>query len=144
YYRSFTDSRCSIGDLHHHVVLDPVATEPHIVISDLFFYSLADNERAITQISRCVHSDPENKACKKVYRRIKNHSKALAKAKAFREKGQFMSSTRILVGTKEEPGLITEIKEEIESLKEDGTITANMPMDLLGELTETVCDSYTN
>lgn len=136
--------REAIGDLHHAAVLDPVATEPHIIISNLFFYSLADTDRAIQQISRCVHSDPENKACKKVYRRIKNHSKALAKAKAFREKGQFMSSTRLLVGTKEEPGIISEIKEEIEGLKEDGIITANTPMGLLGDLNEIVCDSYTN
>lgn len=117
---------------------------PHITIANLFFYSLGDADRAIQQISRCLHSDPENKACKKVYRRIKSHQKVLNKVKAALGTQKYSTAVRLITGVKDEPGVLDEVKEEIKGLKEEGTFPEKVPMDLLAELTETVCDSYTH
>ncbi|RPA76045.1 TPR-like protein [Ascobolus immersus RN42] len=133
----------AVGDLSHISAIDQSNTDTHIQIADLLFYSQNDPERALKQIKRCLHSDPESKPCKKVFRRIKNHSKAIKKIDDNFESKQFTSAGKLLAGHKDEPGLIAEVKEDVEELKKDNILNDKAPQELLAKLVEQACTAFT-
>jgi DnaJ family protein C protein 3 len=103
-----------------------------------------DLDRSTAQLRKCLHSDPDNKVCSKLLRRIKNYDKSIKKAREFRAKRQFNSANKVLLSLDDEqPGVIDEVKEEIASLKTSGTINSKCPLTLLADLEEMVCDSFT-
>ncbi|KAF3931728.1 hypothetical protein ABW19_dt0207436 [Dactylella cylindrospora] len=135
--------REAIGDLNHMASISTALTEPHIHIANLQFYSLNDFDRAIAQIRKCLHFDPDSKPCKKPFRRLKAYNKSITKAREMKGSRQFLGAAKILVGTSEEPGVIQEIREDIKSLREDGLLNDNSPNDLLTSLLELACEAYT-
>ncbi|KAL9043807.1 MAG: hypothetical protein Q9214_003019 [Letrouitia sp. 1 TL-2023] len=131
------------SDLAHVLQIAPESVEPHLQISSMMFYSVGDMEKGLTQIRKCLHSDPENKACSKMYRREKQIDKTMKQVSALKDKRQFNSAAKLLVGTGEEAGLIQNVKEEISLEKEAGHIHKNSPDDLYGSLVEMACEFYT-
>jgi len=113
------------------------------VVANLLYFSLNDFDRATTQLRKCLHSDPDSKPCSKLFRRIKSYEKQIGKVRGLREKRLFNSANKILVGTKDEDGTITEVKEDIVELKKNGYINEHCPEILLGNLLEMACDGYT-
>ena len=107
------------------------------------FYSVGDMEKGLNQIRKCLHSDPENKACSKLYRREKQIDKTMKQVTALKEKRQFNSAVKLLVGTGEDTGLLQDVKEEISLGKDAGHIHKNSPDDLYGSLVEMTCELYT-
>ncbi|KAL9100012.1 MAG: hypothetical protein Q9163_004565 [Psora crenata] len=133
----------AVSDLQHSVQLAPSSTEPHLQISSMMFFSVGDREKGIEQMRKCLRSDPDSKACSKLLRREKNLNKALTKAEMFREKKQFNSAVKMLVGTDGDPGLIEQVKEEVKEAKEAGHIHKNSPNELYDSLVEMACECYT-
>lgn len=134
----------AIGDLSHMANLDMAITEPHIHIAHLQFYALNEFDRSMAQLRRCLHYDPESKPCKKPFRKLKQYNKAINKAKEMKSKKQFLGSARFLIGTKEEPGALEEIREDILTLREEGLLNDNSPNELLAHLLEFVCEAYSD
>ncbi|KAI9659252.1 MAG: hypothetical protein M1829_006592 [Trizodia sp. TS-e1964] len=131
------------GDLMHVVQISPGSTEPHLQISAMLFYTVGDTERALTQIRKCLHSDPDSKACSKMFRREKALNKAYTKMKEHKAKGQFHSLAKILVGNgADDLGLISDIRSDIKEYKEAGIIHKNSPDDLLSLLFDATCEAY--
>lgn len=129
--------------MHRHAVqLNPSSIEPHLEIANLLYFSLNDFDRATAQIRKCLHSDPDSKPCSKLFRRIKNHDKALKKVQQLREKRQFLSATKILVGSGEEPGEIVDVKEEIAELQQQGILNEHCPQELMAVLQDWTCECY--
>ena len=64
----------------------PGQTDPHIQISAITFYALADFEHGMEQLRKCLHSDPDSKTCKQLYRREKTLDKQLRQVNKFFEK----------------------------------------------------------
>ncbi len=131
-----------VSDLAHVLQISPGSIEPHLQISAMLFYSLGNTERGLTQIRKCLHSDPDSKSCSKLFRREKIINKELIKIAALMDKRQFNSASKLLVGTGEDVGLIQDVRDDEKSFIEAGTIHKNSPHELLGQLLETTCEAY--
>lgn len=132
-----------VSDLAHVLQISPQSIEPHLQISSMLFYSTGDMDKGIEQMRKCLRSDPDSKACSRLFRREKQLDKVMKQIVTLREKRQFNSAAKLLVGTGEEQGLIQDIKEDITEAKASGTIHKNSPDELYGSLIELACDSYT-
>lgn len=102
-----------------------------------------DFDRSTAQLRKCLHSDPDSKPCSKLLRRIKNHGKAVNMAKDVREKRQWNTANKVLLGVADETGVIDDIKEDVADLKKEGIINEKCPQTLLGDLQEMVCEDFT-
>lgn len=131
-----------MGDLQHVLQMKPGDTTPHMRISATTFYSLGDTERGLTQIRKCLHSDPDSKACKKLMKQEKAIEKALARVAKSLEKNQPMTGVKLLVPSADDKGLIDEVKEQVKALREDGTIPEKAPNQLLARIVEMACQAY--
>ena len=131
-----------VSDLGHVLQISPGSTEPHLQISSMLFYSMGDTDKGIVQIRKCLHSDPDSKACSRLYRREKQLDKVLKQTLALNEKRQFNSAVKILIGSGSDAGLLQDIKEDVKEAKESGMIHKNSPNELYSSLVEMVCDCY--
>lgn len=131
------------SDLAHVLQIAPESVEPHLQISSMMFYSVGDMDKGLTQIRKCLHSDPENKACSKLYRREKQIEKTMKQVKNLKEKRQYNSAVKLLVPTGEDAGLLQDVKEEVDAGKAAGHIHNNSPDELYGSLVELTCELYT-
>lgn len=132
-----------VSDLTHAVQISPRLVEPYLQMSLLLFYSVGDMDKGIAQIRKCLHSDPDSKACSKLYRQEKQVDKTMKKIEALKEKRQFNSAVKLLVGVADEPGLIQDVKDTVLSAKKSGHIHKNSPNELYSTLIEMTCEFYT-
>ncbi|KAI0012411.1 DnaJ domain-containing protein [Xylariaceae sp. FL0662B] len=131
-----------ISDLHHILQMKAGDTTPHLKISANTFYCLGDMEQGMAQLKKCMHSDPESKACKKLLKQMKNIEKTLAKVEKALERKQPMTGVKLLVQSGEEPGLINQVEEQVEELKKNGIIPQLAPNATLARIVETACQAY--
>ncbi|KPM40186.1 hypothetical protein AK830_g6392 [Neonectria ditissima] len=131
-----------MGDLQHVLQLKPGDTYPHVVISATTFYGLGDLDNGLAQVRKCLHSDPDSKVCKQLFRQEKIIHKAYTKAQGQLERGQTTTAGRTLVGTANEPGLVPEIRKQADTLVENGSIPARSRVRLLEEVVEMTCQAY--
>ncbi|KAG7107174.1 DnaJ subfamily C member 3 like protein [Verticillium longisporum] len=115
---------------------------PHVTISANTFYGLDDLNNGMAQIRKCLHSDPDSKPCKKMLKQQKVIDKTLAKVTKAFEKNQPMTGVKMLIDNGEDAGLITNIKSQVEELKQDGTIPANAPSALYMRVVDLACEGY--
>ena len=131
-----------VSDLAHAIQISPSSIEPHLQISSMLFYSVGDTEKGIEQMRKCLRSDPDSKACSKLFRREKQVDKTLKQVEKLKEKRQFNSAVKLLVATGEDPGLIQEVKDEVKEGRESGHIHKNAPHELYAKLVDMACDCY--
>lgn len=133
-----------VSDLAHALQISPRLIEPHLQISSMLFYSLGDLDKGITQIRKCLHSDPDSKACSKLYKRERQIDKTMKEILALKGKRQFNSAVKLLVGAGEEPGLIQGVKDDVKLGQEVGHIHKSSPNDLHNGLLELACELYSS
>ncbi|KAL2009252.1 hypothetical protein VTN00DRAFT_7446 [Thermoascus crustaceus] len=131
-----------ISDLAHVLQISPGSVEPHLQMSAMLFYALGDTDRAVAQIRKCLHSDPDSKACSRLFRREKQLVKRLEKLLDFIEKRKFNNAVNMMVGTKEDSGLIDDVKEDVKEAREAGHIHPTAPDNLYIFLVESTCEAY--
>ncbi|KAI2464515.1 DnaJ domain-containing protein [Annulohypoxylon bovei var. microspora] len=131
-----------MSDLQHILQMKAGDTTPHLQISATTFYAMGDMQQGMIQIKKCMHSDPESKACKKLLKQEKNVDKTLAKVNKALERNQPMSGVKLLVPSGDDQGLINEVEEQIKELKKTGIIPERAPNVLLARLVETACQAY--
>jgi DnaJ homolog subfamily C member 3 len=132
-----------VNDLAHVLQIHPGQVQPHLQMSSMLFYSLGDTERGLAQIKKCLHSDPDSKSCKALFRQEKNINKSIEKITKFMESRQFNSASKLLVGTGEdEPGLLKELQDDVAALKLEGSIHEKAPNDLYARIVEKTCECY--
>ena len=132
-----------VADLHHLLQINTGNTEPSLQISAMTFYSLAETDKGITAISKCLHNDPDNKACAKLRKSEKYIDRTLKKFNTLFEKRQFASAVKLLIPHSDEPGLLQEVKDDIASWRAAGYIHSTAPDGLYGHLVERTCEAYT-
>lgn len=132
-----------VGDLAHAIQISPSSLQPHLQISAEMFYSLGDTDKGIEQMRKCLRSDPDSKACSRLFKREKQLDKVLKKVSELKEKRQFNSAVKLLVGVGEDPGLLRDVKVEVKDGIEANQIHKNSPNELYSRLVEMVCDFYT-
>jgi DnaJ family protein C protein 3 len=103
---------------------------------------LGDTEKGLAQIRKCLHSDPDSKPCSKLHKQEKRIDKQLKKIEQLREKKQFNSAVKLIVGSGEDIGLLDEVKDDIKEAKAAGMIHENSPNELYGRLIEMSCEFY--
>ncbi|KAH7015102.1 hypothetical protein EDB80DRAFT_761304 [Ilyonectria destructans] len=131
-----------MGDLQHVLQLRPGNTTPHVLISATTFYGLGDLDNGLAQVRKCLHSDPDSKVCKKLHRQEKVIHKAYTKVQGQLNRGQTTTAGRALMGTADEPGLVPEIRKQVDELLENGSIPAHARVKLLEEVVEMTCQAY--
>lgn len=133
-----------VSDLAHVLQISPRSIDPHLQISSMLFYSVGDLEKGLAQIRKCLHSDPDSKSCGKLYKRQRQVDKTMKQIATLKEKRQFNSAVKLLVGVGEDVGLIQEVKEDVSAAKELGHIHKNSPNDFFNSLIELTCQLYTD
>ncbi len=138
------DVQEGISDLQHVLQIHPGHVEPHLQISAMLFYSLGDTKLGLDQIKKCLHSDPDSKPCKKLFREEKTMLKQVDEVQTLFDKKQFSSASKLLVGkgTEDEPGLLADLKSNIEAHRSTGTIHVKAPSDLYTNMLEKTCETY--
>lgn len=131
-----------MSDLKHVLQMQSGVTEPHLQISAITFFGLADIEHGIEQMRKCLHSDPESKKCKKLHRREKVLSKALDQVNKHLEKQKYSSALKLLLPNGEDLGLVQDIKDDVKELRQSATIPERSPNELEARVVEMVCESY--
>ncbi|KAL1958458.1 hypothetical protein VTO42DRAFT_4322 [Malbranchea cinnamomea] len=131
-----------VNDLAHVLNIAPGLVEPHLQMSAMLFYSLEDFDRGIAQIRKCLHSDPDSKTCSRLFRREKKVLKGIQRVRELFEQRKFVKAVELLVGGKEESGLIADVKEDIASARSDGYIHPKAPGKLHATLVENACEAY--
>ena len=131
-----------MSDLKHVLQMQSGVTEPHIQISAIAFFGLADLEHGMEQMRKCLKSDPESKKCHKLLRREKVLSKAWEQVNKYLEKHQYSSAIKLLLPSGEDLGLVQDVKDEVMELRESGAIPEHSPNDLAARVVEMVCESY--
>lgn len=131
-----------MADMQHLLQMKPGDTTPHVVISATAFYGLGDMALGLGQIKKCLHSDPDSKVCKKLHKQEKVIQKALAKAEGQLEKGQTTSAGRTLMGTGDEAGLVSSIREQSETLREAGSLPSQAAFGLYNKVIDMTCQAY--
>lgn len=131
-----------VSDLQHVLQISPRSTEPHLQISSMLFYALGDTEKGMAQVYKCLHSDPDSKACAKLRRQEKKTDKLLKQINAMKEKRQFSGAVKLLVGTADDTGLIDMVKKDVRDAKAAGMIHKNSPNELYASLVEMTCELY--
>lgn len=133
-----------VNDLQHVLSIAPGSIEPHLQASAMLFYSLGDTERGLSQIKKCLHSDPDSKPCKRLFREEKSIAKQMDKVQDLISSKHYNSASKLLVGlnTEDEPGLLSEIKANIDQHRSDGTIHSKASSDLYTILVEKTCQAF--
>lgn len=132
-----------MSDLRHVLQMRPGDVTPHVKMSAVTFYSLADLAGGQAHARRCLQSDPDSKLCRRILKQEKAVEKTLGKVTKSFEGQRWMTGTRLLVpGKEDEPGLIAEVREEVRVLQEDGTIPTTAPKRLLAQLVGLACQGY--
>lgn len=132
----------AISDLAHVLQISPGSVEPHLQISSVLFFALGDNERGISQIRKCLHSDPESKPCNRLYKREKQLLKRLEKLQSALDSRKYSNAANLLVGSNGDSGILDDVKEDVKQAKEEGYIHPAAPNRLYTSLVEHTCEAY--
>ena len=114
--------------------------EINIQLSNLLFYSLNDVDGALNAVKKCLHHDPENTACKKDFRKLKNASKSITKLQQAIQRESWQEALAILIND----GFLEQIKAATDEMKKDNILKSNTPQRLLAQLEEWACQSFSN
>ncbi|KAL2816351.1 hypothetical protein BJX63DRAFT_430360 [Aspergillus granulosus] len=131
-----------ISDLVHSLQISPGLIDPHLQISSMLFYTLADSERGLAQIRKCLHSDPDSKPCNRLFRREKQINKRLQKLQDAVSARKLNNAINLLVGTGGESGLVDDVKGDVEEAREAGHIFSDSQGQLYTLLVEQTCEAY--
>lgn len=131
-----------ISDLVHVLQISPGSVEPHLQISSMLFFSLGDSDRGISQIRKCLHSDPESKPCNQLYRKEKKLVKRLEKLQGALGSRKYSNAANMLVGAGGDSGLLGDIKKDVDQAKEAGHIHPAASNNLYVSLVDNTCEAY--
>jgi DnaJ homolog subfamily C member 3 len=132
----------AMSDLQHVLHLRPGDISPYMMISAITFYALGDLENGQAHIRKCLHSDPDSKPCLKLRRQERATEKMLGKVNKALESGKPMSAIKMLVDQGDETGLMTDIANDANGLREQGYIPPKAPNALYTQVVELVCRAY--
>ena len=119
------------------------SSEAYQKISATYFFALDESENGLSHIRKCLHSDPDSRSCSKLLKNEKAIDKQLKKVKDLMDKHSYNGAVKLLIPSAEDPGLLKEVVEATESLKEQGLIPKQALGQLYNRLIELTCEAYT-
>ncbi|KAJ3371628.1 hypothetical protein HDU91_005083 [Kappamyces sp. JEL0680] len=100
----------AVFDFSRLIKLAPTRNDISIRLAELYL-EMGELDSGVSAIKECLHNDPDERSCKKVFRRIKNLQKGLRKAEGLGEKGKWRDLTGFLVGDSDSDGFLKEVEE---------------------------------
>jgi len=93
------------------------STELYMRLASLSFYVIPDSrEAAISNLKSCLNSDPDNRLCARMHKKLKTMDKSLMKARNFADAGSWRPVLSALKGPKVGgPTLIQDVEEAIKA-----------------------------
>lgn len=139
----------ALGDLQHVLSLNPSATEPAIMISAMMFYSQNERKKGVEAVARCLHSDPDEKACLQLFKREKKIEKLAKKVDDAFARRKFSAAAALLVtpppaapDADPAPGLLDLVRADLKHYRAARLIHAKAGDALLAHLLDQACDAY--
>jgi len=138
----------ALNDLQHVLQINPSLTDPPMRISAMTFYSLGESDIGVEAVKRCLHRDPDNKACSRLFKREKKLDREVKKVRALMEKRTFSAAAKLLAGSAAaagadvSPGLIQMIKDDVKEYRHEGIIHAKAGDELMANVLEMACEAY--
>lgn len=132
----------AIGDLVFAARLNPSDAEIQMLSANLFFFGLADEDRGIQQLKACLHYDPDAKACKQSFRKLKSLRKAISSVRTAKDARTWTTAKKSLKGSGDSPGVIAQLHEERDRLISEGILNAKLRLQMDAELSEIACEVF--
>ncbi|KAI7847290.1 hypothetical protein BDC45DRAFT_452043 [Circinella umbellata] len=97
------------GDLTRAAYLNPSDHDILVRLAKINFFSLYESQGALAQLKQCLHYDPEQKQCKKLFRHIKKMDKEINKAQDDFDAKRYATASNKIIGTASSKGVINEL-----------------------------------
>ncbi|KAI9490545.1 hypothetical protein BDB00DRAFT_837611 [Zychaea mexicana] len=127
------------GDLTRAAYLNPSDPDILVRLAKINFFSLYEAQGALSQLKQCLHYDPEQKQCKKLFRQIKKLDKEINKAQDDFEAKRYATASNKIIGTPSSAGVVSEIDEPYNALVQELDITSPLPKRLHIKCYELAC-----
>ncbi|KAK9368549.1 hypothetical protein V1509DRAFT_623234 [Lipomyces kononenkoae] len=135
--------REAVADLSHLASANPLLPEHHVRMAQLQYLYLNERDRAIQQLAKCLHYDPDAKACKTVFKEYKRLDKEILKANELKDKRMWLALEKMIVSRgADSKGLLEKIEEMVANVEKEEKIPPNIIKDLVADLLEATCEAY--
>ncbi|KAI0243864.1 hypothetical protein L0F63_006499 [Massospora cicadina] len=132
----------AIGDWTRIVSLAPSDQDSLANLAHVYYYSLYEPETALKNVKQYLHSDPEHKRFKALFRQLKNSEKQLGKLDRLVKNKVWKEVVVILGGNEEKDGLLKEAEIKISDMMTLIGSTQPGPNKLMGKLYNMACLAY--
>lgn len=132
-----------ISDMLHIATYSSGSSDAHMQISSTTFYAFGERDNGLSQVKKCLHSDPDSKPCSKMLKREKKLDKRIKEVVDAMGKRKYSSAVKELVPGAEDAGLLKDVLDDYNEYKTQGLIHKNAPSNLYNELVEMTCEAYT-
>ncbi|KAK9469507.1 hypothetical protein V1512DRAFT_256420 [Lipomyces arxii] len=136
--------REAVADLSHLINTNLLSPEPHVRVARLQFFYLNERDRAIAQLAKCLHYDPDAKECKRSFREYKKLDRELKKADEIKSKRRWLAYDKAVVSaSSDRESLLNKIENIGTAIDKAEHIPSNAaPKELELDLLESVCEAY--
>ncbi|KAI8378041.1 uncharacterized protein BYT42DRAFT_497317 [Radiomyces spectabilis] len=130
------------GDLARAAHLTP--SDPQLLtrLAKINYFSLYEPQGALSHVKQCLHYDPEQKECKKLFRLIKKLEKELTTIRNDYSSKKYATAANKLIGTSSKRGLIADADEQMQSLEKELDAVQKMPKNLHVQIYELACKIF--
>jgi DnaJ family protein C protein 3 len=99
--------------------LNPSDPDILILLSKINFYTLFEPQGALTHIKQCLHYDPEQKECKKLFRKMKKLDKEITSIGKDIELKKYATAANHLIGTANREGILKQVDTDFNDLQKE-------------------------
>jgi DnaJ family protein C protein 3 len=117
----------AVGDLVRASQLDASLIDPLLNLANIHFFLLNERDKAVSFIRQCIHSDPEHRKCKALFRQSKKINKSLTELHKLKEEKKWKKLLKEFDG---EDSLLTKVAEEVRKAFESKEYTSKLKHEL--------------
>lgn len=132
----------AIGDWTRIVALSPSDHDCLANLAHVYYYALYEPETALKNVKQFLHSDPEHKRFKALFRQLKDSEKKLTKLDQLAKNKAWKDVVALLDGTNEKYGLLKEAETKVSDMMALVGSTQPGPNKLMGKLYHVGCLAY--
>ncbi|KAK9452634.1 hypothetical protein V1511DRAFT_507446 [Dipodascopsis uninucleata] len=136
-------SEC-VADLAHVVNNNHLSSFTYVEMAMLQYFYLNEREKAIDQLARCLHYDPDAKNCKRAFRELKSLNKRIKQAVDLRNKKSWSAFEKAVLEKIEDSdhSLLDKINEYYKDMIASHAELKKSPKKLREDLLESICEAF--
>ncbi|ORX68401.1 TPR-like protein [Linderina pennispora] len=132
------------ADLGRLVRIHPGDLKTQAKLADLHYLALNESERGMEHVRGCLKSDPDNKMCQTVFKRLRALGRKVEKLESDKAKGKWNACNRGVAPANGKPGLLDDVDQMYAQFVIDAEIPATVPAKLATYLAGIACEGYTH